>query len=243
MPTSRSFTVVFWNVLFDTRNPEVPAQHLRYKHIAKTLEQLNMPLDVVCLSEIEDSPSHGKHGEKIAELLGYEPGIWTYHAREREQIGVFGNQVKDTEFLMLDDGMAAAITQTGPITVAGVHLTHTIHRTAVRRQQIETVLEHLQGHDQAIIMGDFNSLPWHTPRRLVEAAGYRSVFKELYGFHPITSPIPEYQKLIISTWQRPVVGSGFSADDIYIKGPMNIIATGTLKSESDHKGVWATFTI
>lgn len=246
MPASRTFTVVFWNILFDDRKGSlVPPQAERHETIAGTLLGLDKKLDLVCLCEAEDSVTHGHLGEKIAKLTKNKPGHWTHYARDFEHIGMFGKEAKNVDFQTLGRKATAAITNIGPVTIAGVHLTHKWHSTAAQTREIKAVLETLAKNDRAVIMGDFNSMSMQNPRRTIESRGYQSVFKLLGQEQPVTAPIEAYRPLVLPLWQRIALGltKGFAADDIYVKGDIKIIGAGTFQGESDHLGIWATLEV
>lgn len=247
MTAKQTLTVVFWNILLDTREDSlVPQQVERHEKIAKSLKALGKNLDVVCLCEIENSKNHGHMGEKIAILTGNKQGKWTHHQspKDHEQIGMFGKKVGNVDFLALGH-KNAAITHVGTTAIAGIHLTYRITTTTHQRREIHKMLDQLSDEESAVIMGDFNSLPWQTPRRLVESYGYKSVFELLGRTQPVTSPIPEYRKMTLATWQRAIlrVGGGFSADDVYVRGNIKVKDAGIFKGESDHCAVWATLEI
>ena len=244
MAAANTFTVVFWNILLDTREDTlVPQQVERHEEIARRLQDLGKSLDVVCLCEIENSKNHGHMGERIAALTGNTPGKWTHHPspKDHEQIGMFGKKVKNVDFELLGN-KNGAIAHVGSTAVAGIHLTYRVTSTAHQRREINTMLDALSDEKNAVIMGDFNSLPWQAPRRLVESYGYTSVFEILGQEQPATSPILEYRPMTLPTWQQAILrlGDGFSADDIYIKGDLKVKDAGIFKGESDHCAVWAT---
>jgi endonuclease/exonuclease/phosphatase family metal-dependent hydrolase len=242
------FTVVFWNVLFDNReNTRVPAQIHRYEKNADTLLGLQKNLDVVCLAETEDSAEHGHLGQKIAQHTGHKHGSWIrHHRKDTEHIGMFGRHVKHVDFVPLSHNATATITSLGAAKVAGIHLTYRMPpNIRLLKQEVTEVLNTLEDTEQAVIMGDFNSLPWQPPRKLLEAHGYRSVFTLLGQRHPITGAVYEYRSLYLNGWQRMALTltKGFAADDIYIKGNITVKDAGTFRGESDHMGVWATIEI
>lgn len=244
MLAAKTFTVVFWNILLDTREDTlVPRQVERHEKIAKRLLELGKSLDVVCLCEIENSKNHGHMGERIAALTGNTPGKWTHHPspKDHEQIGMFGKKVTTIDFELLGN-KNGVITHVGATAVAGIHLTYRVTSTTHQRREITVMLDKLSSEKNAVIMGDFNSLSWQAPRRLVESYGYTSVFEILGQEQPATSPIPEYRQMTLTALQRAVMqlGDGFSADDIYVKGAIKVKDAGIFKGESDHCAVWAT---
>lgn len=247
MVAKQTFTVIFWNILLDAREKtRVPRQIDRHEQIAKALIGLDKDLDVVCLCEIENSKNHGHLGERIARLTGNDSGKWTHHQspKDHEQIGMFGQKVNDVKFLPLSH-KSGVTTNIGPVTVAGVHLTYRLATTHRQKHEVNLMLDELAGKKHAVIMGDFNSLPWQSPRKLVESYGYTSVFQLLGQKQPITSPIHEYRPLTLNRLQRAALrlGPGFAADDIYVKGDIAVKDAGIFKGESDHCGVWATLEI
>ena len=87
-------------------------------------------------------------------------------------------------------------------------------------------------------MGDFNSLPWQKPRKLIEADGFQSVFSLLVSKQPPTVPTSEYRPML-KKWQRLAIGKGLSADDIYVRG-LSVKDAGIFEEKSDHFGLWVT---
>lgn len=237
---SGELTVFSWNVLlYHLPTNEVKPQAERILACARSLLSLGKQMDIVALYEAEISDTHGNMGEKIAVLTGNESGFWEQHSRPNEQIGMFGKSVDSVEFVKLDDDKTAVISKVGPISIAGVHLTFDLRGSDRRSKQVQVVLDKLAHTDKAIIMGDFNSLPWQKPRKLIEANGFQSAFTTLGLKRPATVPTKEFRPLL-KKWERLTIGKGLAVDDIYCKG-LHVKDAGTFEGPSDHRGLWATF--
>jgi hypothetical protein len=236
-----SLNIATWNILFDHRpgSPFTP-QSERYESIAAKLLEMKDGLDVVCLSEVH-APWRISYGQKISELVFGTPGFWVDHSREDEQIGFCGPSVESIEPIVLDEDKTAVITKVGGVSIAGAHLTYMLKGTHVRVRQINVLLDRLKNEEKAVIMGDFNALPWQKPRKLIEKAGYQSVFSLLGIPRKPTTPTADYMKYL-KPYERMLVGKGLPLDDIYIKG-LEVESTGVLEADSDHLGIWAKIKI
>lgn len=235
-----TYTVAAWNILLDrTHGDYVSPQHERIESQAKTLADLGKTLDVVAICEAEKT-ENVHNGELLAKLAGYGIGRWHRHSRKGEHIGMFGAQVGETQPLDLGHKKTAVITKLGNVSIAGTHLKFQL-RGQERSEQIGVLLEHLSAEERSVIMGDFNSLSRQTPRRLLKAAGYVSVFDALGARRPRTVPTKAYRPMLtpvrkLGSWP------GLNVDDIYIKN-LEVQEAGSFVGDSDHAGVWATLKI
>ncbi len=137
----------------------------------------------------------------------------------------------------MDQRKAIAATIAG-IMVIATHLSFSIPRFDWRVKQVRQLLEASKDEDRAVIMADFNCMPWQKPRKMLEAAGFTSVAKNMQPANPVTFPSPLY-KPKLSFLHRLVSHRGLSIDDIYVKG-LEIVDSGLIEGDSDHFGVWAT---
>lgn len=232
LDVENSFNVIAWNILLHRDFPQAE----RFAACAHKLIDLNKELSVVSLFETE--VVSGRHtGEVIAELTGNAPGGWYQHNRKREYAGMFGSRVGGVESVDLGYKKKAVITKLGEISIAGVHLKYQLHGSE-RADQMSILLDRMHDESHAVIMGDFNCLPWQRPRRMIEAAGYRSVFEVLDEAYPRTVPTPGF-KSALPFWKQIAVGKGLAIDDVYVKN-VQVIDAGSFVGESDHAGVWAT---
>lgn len=229
------FNVVTWNILLDRSHGElVTQQHERIESQAKKLLELGMNLDVVGICEAE-----GRNGQLIAEMTGNSEGFWYPHSRRDEHIGVFGSLVERSKPVYLGHKKTAVVTEVmGGVAVAQIHLKRQ-NRGPERSEQMAVLLDRLKGYDQAVIMGDTNCLPWQRPLRMMEEAGFVSVFEALgHRALPRTVPTPEYRKMLKMS-HRLLVGKGLAVDGIYVKN-LDVINAGTAVGDSDHALVGAT---
>ena len=242
--SSGQFSVVSWNILFDkSRGDRVPSQQSRLNDIIATLDSFERPVDVMGLLEVEKSADLGQHGEIIAEKLGYGAGSWQPHSRKREHIGMCGAAVEDVEFVDIGHNRLAAVTRLGDMAIAAVHLKRPPKyiRGGERTEEMGALLDYLGDVDQAVIMGDFNSLAAQRPRRMLARQSFKSVFTLTSGRRPQTIPTPDYEFMLSPKEQRwlKYVRPLLSIDDIYVKN-LDVLEAGTLVGESDHVLLHAT---
>lgn len=243
MESDAKFTVATWNILLDrTHGDAIPPQSERLDSIIDTLASFDGNLDAVVLQEVEESEI-GQHGDIVTEKLGYGPARWQRHSRKNEYIGMFGNAVSELEFCDLTYNKQAVIAKLGDVAVAGVHLKKPKKPLdiAERMAQTRTLLERLEDSRQAVIMGDFNSSPLQLPRRLLIHHGYQSVFSLTRQPRPATVPTERYRHALSPMERRAVKLGGrlLAVDDIYVKN-LEVLETGTLVGDSDHKLVYAS---
>ena len=243
-----TFNVAAWNVLLDlTHGDKVMPQRDRLGNLAKrliTLEQDIGFLDAVNLSEAQESEI-GHHGRLIASMLSYPEGYWVKHSRKKagEHIGMFGDKVTNAQAIDLQHGKRAILTRVGGVAIVGAHLKFQLHGPE-RSLQMATLLQHISQEDQAVVMGDFNSLPWQEPRKMLEAEGFTSVFELTNQRRLATVPSPEYRampnpKRRLGILAGRMVGIRMNVDDIYVRN-LSVHAAGFFSGDSDHLGVWAT---
>lgn len=230
--------VTVWNILYDHGDFfGVGPQIKRTGSHVRTLRELPVPLDIVGLVEVEHSTEDGHLGEYIAEHTVGGEGIWAEHSRPNEHIGLFGRSITQAKVHGLDGNRKMIVSNVSGIDVALVHLTFGLRGDKLRKRQTEQVIDVLANSDRTIIMGDFNSASWQKSRKLLEEAGFISVFSALGRRRPPTIVAPGYRKNLPLRYQiatRP----GFSPDDIYVRG-VNVLGAGVFDGDSDHRGVWA----
>lgn len=214
--------------------------------LADTLRDQVPGLDALGMSEVERTAA-GNTGLEVARRLGLSSTYWHGLTRSRPNEGIFLATKKEAVAIQahdLDPGhdhRSALTAKLGNITVAATHLSWEVNRADWRRRQTEILLYKLATARQAIILGDFNSLPWQKPRRMLERHGFKSVARQL-DFGP-TYPVEPYGRESTPAGRYRLVKAlgGFSIDDIYTCG-LRLVDGGTFEGPSDHRGVWATVT-
>lgn len=238
-------TLVNWNILLDYTRSNLPTdspnfilpQKKRIDAQTAALGQLGVPLDVVCLQEVQ-----GDHGKYIADKLGHDPGEWFNHntsKRSGEHIGMFGNKITTVEAIQTRHDKLAVATKIGSLAVVGLHNRHEIIGP-MRTRQTEDILDALRDEPVAAMMGDVNAVGWQKPHRLIKAAGFMSVFDMVGMPEPKTHPVEAYKSIFYSPLKQTIIPRGTASDRIYVRG-CEVIDAGVFESEaSDHRGIWAT---
>ena len=108
-------------------------------------------------------------------------------------------------------------------------------------EEMGALLDYLGDTEQAVVMGDFNSLALQRPRRMLAQQSFKSVFTLTAGRRPPTIPTPDYEFMLSPKEQRwlKLVRPLLSIDDIYVKN-LGVVEAGTLVGESDHVLLHAT---
>lgn len=235
--------VVAWNILLDykrTRAGLIAPQVSRLSSHIETLGRLDMPLDVVCLQEVQQTKK-ANHGELIAGALGHEPGFWFNHntsKRPGEYIGMFGSSVESAESFETPHDKLGVVTRVGRTAIVGLH-NRNEKWGPMRADQTEAVIDYLEGEEHAIVVGDANASPFERSRRMLHKAGFQSVFK-LAGFrNPVTHPTPEYRDIFYPLPVKLAVPRGTSSDIIYVRGCEVVGKPIVFKGDSDHYGLAA----
>lgn len=238
MSEKKTLKIATWNILLDNTGSGVKPQSERLDSFAKAINAQDGKMDAMLICEAEQTKD-GNNGHILAKKTGHKnTAKWHQHNDNYEYISFFGEKVDKVTSIPLDCGRVAVITVIDGIALIGVHLTYRLLGTQIRTNQISKVIEVADQYDKAIILGDFNSLVWQRPRRLIEQAGFDSAFRQIGKIHPITSPMKDYKKYV-KKWQRPFVQIGFSVDDFYLKG-LKAIKIDTMHGETDHLGLVAT---
>ena len=242
--------IVSWNILLDqTRvnkgliEPQAKRIHSQIQTIQDLRLSHGVEPDVVGICEAERTKKWQNHGQLMAEAIADTRGYWVSHNHikrnhEREYIGVFGTQVTNAEILELPSDKKAVITRVGDIAIAMNHFRN--QRVGNDRElQSRVLLDYLKDDEQAIIMGDFNALPYEKARRLIHNAGFVSVYKALKLPYPMTQPTEKYRDLFVTA---PRVLQRYTSlaniDDIYVRG-LTVNDADTFVGDSDHYGLWA----
>ncbi len=238
-------TLVSWNILLDYKrrkfpvdSPQyIPEQKERIDIHVETLMNIGVPLDAVCLQEVQN-----KHGEYIATRLGHRPGTWFNHNTTRrggEHIGMFGTKVASVEEVQTRHDKVAVFTKIGSLAVVGFHNRHEIFGP-MRSEQTEDFLGRVVGQECAALMGDLNAVGWQKPNRLIRDAGFVSVFELLGLPEPKTHPVDAYRDIFYSPVKKLILPHGTASDRIYVRG-CEVLDAGVFESDAaDHRGVWAT---
>lgn len=200
---------------------------------------------VISLCEVELGQSGEPNGLFVANELGLSVHGFASHAGKRDGVFVAADTGwSEPKATILDPehaGRVALKTSLGGIAVAGGHWSHEASKNRWRVQQTNATLGMLAGK-HGVIMGDFNCLRVQQPRQSMARAGYRSVLSSLgLPRPPITFPTQKYRSRTVRWYQQPLVGRGYSIDDVYVNdGSFEIVDGGRLEGEADHFGVWAT---
>ena len=233
---SNSFNVVSWNIFLDktrAKNNIIKYQKDRVESQAKTLAELGLELDAVLLHEVE-----GKHGARIAELTGYEPGHWEQHNRKNEHIGAFGQSIDAAKFFDIGHDRKIVKVMMGNLAVFGLHLSARPKRYFMRVEEMEAVCELIDQEDEALIAGDFNGIRQEKARRMLARRGFSSVFRETGGKPPFY-PTDKYRDILWTPKQQRVLGRWVSIDDMLVRG-VTVQDAGAFEGDSDHFGLHAT---
>lgn len=229
-----TFSVVTLNTLLDRRHGDAVApQAARLASCARALLALDMPLDVVCLQEVE-----GNNGSQIAASCGFDDSYWAVHPkyRKNEHIGMFGERVRYMTALPLGLGKTAVVTTVEGVPVFGVHLRAGHRQTAARHRETRALLWHTLGHSTAVVVGDANGPRWDPARRLLTKSGFT---------HDTVSPVAtfpasEYRDTMLSPTKSWLLSRGMELDVIMTKGEIEVVEQGVVTgADSDHLGRWA----
>lgn len=230
------FSVCSWNILTTytgNQHNTVPQEH-RLPSIVDQITEIDP--DICGLYEVRDTTVDDLHTR-----IGHDHSLITPYSHELHGMSqALTSRLEQTDAAIIDykDGNRKGLVATiDGIAVVASHLSYEFTRFSWRTAQVADILQHVGSAETAIIMGDFNCLPWQKPRRMLEAAGFTSVMKTLHPKSPVTFPTPQYLPLLRPI-QQLIVKPGLSIDDIYIKG-LRVIEGGLIEGDSDHYGLWA----
>src|SRR4030095_15742919 len=254
--TAPKFHVASWNILID-RKPYTPTlpQHQRCDSLGDTLQAVGVPFDFLGLYEVEGTAEQNC-GRHIANTLGLKHSRLAHHGRDEEGIMLSSRRpLKNVRVVTLDPEHGrrqAIIAEQGPLAVVSTHLiAHLValkgNRLAAyttahkwRIKEVTTLLGQLTNYETVILMGDFNCLPSHKPRKLLEANGFTSILSKLsLERRSSTFPTEAYRDISVRPWQNRLIPKGISIDDIYIKN-LSFVTGDLFEGNSDHQGIWAT---
>ncbi|HEY1064202.1 MAG TPA: hypothetical protein VGE30_02775 [Candidatus Saccharimonadales bacterium] len=233
-----------WNILLDVKHGDkVPPQAQRLEALAYTIEtaqqRVGRRFDYLGILEAQKTED-GQNGDVLAAHLGYEPGVWHPHSRIKsgEHLGLIGTQVCEADFMNLPTGKMAAMAWAGSVLFTATHFRFQL-KGKERSMQAAGLMEQIGDVERGVLFLDPNCLAWQEPRRIIEAAGYRSVF-ELTGRAPIRTALTNktYRRAMLSIPERLASGRGLWVDDIYVKG-LDVLDAYALEGESDHSLVGA----
>ncbi len=234
-------TVATWNIFLNSSFPQTE----RIDDITDKLVELDGQhgLSAVALQEVMAlRGSH--HGDMIATKLGMD-GYWAAHSRKKlgEHIGVIGRDLSDMSAKPLGHNKTAVKVYLGDTAFVGLHLRKQTGRQFPRgseqNEQTEELLEWVADDEKAILAGDFNCLPFHTPRKMIEAEGFHSAFKDIPLGRKATVPTPEFLHSLSNKDRRAVrvFGRWLNVDDIYLRN-LTAVDGGYEVGKADHYLAW-----
>jgi len=239
------FSVATWNIFLDRRFP----QSERIDDIIETLARLDnrCQLGAIALQEVQVSDT-ANHATYIADQL-YMDGLWVPHSRQKlgEHVGLIGNDLHSADWIDLGHGKSAVKAYLGDVALVSMHLRKQpkkhFPRGPEQVEQVEKLLDWVQEDEKAVLMGDWNCLPFHRPRQMLEKAWFHSVFSDVPNRRRATVPTPEFIGALTDRDRRAVrlLGPLLNVDDIYVRG-LTATAAGYGEGKSDHRLVWAKLT-
>lgn len=160
---------------------QTPPQYERIPQIAQDIQILDPDVLVIC--EIQTSSAED-YLAKLTSETGLEVRIQAEQKDADEGIAILTKPDIDTSNVTSFEivpgerrfGIAAKI---GNVTLVGVHYPWQISRFRKRTEITQRLLESTQAQQQAVIAGDFNSLPQHRARRLFTQAGFLAATQAL----------------------------------------------------------------
>jgi len=238
-------SVATWNIFLDRRF----SQPERIDDIVETLGRLDnrLQLGAIALQEVQASDA-ANHATHIADQL-YMDGLWVPHSRHNlgEHVGLIGYDMHNADWIDLGHGKSAVKAYLGDVALVSMHLRKQpkkhFPRGPEQVEQVEKLLDWVQYDEKAVIMGDWNCLPFHRPRRTLERANFHSVFADVPNRRRATVPTPEFIEALSDRDRRAVrlLGPLLNVDDIYVRG-LTATAANYVEGRSDHRLVWAKLT-
>lgn len=233
-------TIATWNILLDKRAP----QYGRIDRIADTLSRMHTAhrLSAIALQEVQIKEQD--NGARLASELEMK-AVWSLHSRRNqgEHIGLIGAELHGFEEKDVGHNKIAVKAYLGDVAIVSTHLRKQpgkhFPRGIEQNEQIESLLEWVDDDGQLIVMGDFNCLNFHRPRRMLEDAGLHSAFEDV-GRRRATVPTREFRHLMNEKDRRAqrIMGRWLNVDDIYLRN-LHAIQTGYVEGASDHWLAWA----
>lgn len=237
-------SVATWNIFLNRAFPQPD----RIEAIADKLFELQSRLDLsgVALQEVM-ALDGTHHGRQLTNKLGMD-GLWVPHSRKSlgEHIGLMGHGLQGLDKRDLGHKKTAVKGYLGDTAIVSVHLRKQTGRQFPRGseqvEQTEEILDWLSDDEKAVVMGDFNCLPFHAPRKMIERAGFRGMTDDLPINRRATVPTPEFLASLSDKDRRAVriFGRWLNVDDIYSRG-LTVVDGGYDKGDSDHYLVWGKF--
>ncbi len=237
-PLSRHFRMIIlsWNVLTNNLpNSRIPAQNTRIDSIVSSINALEP--DVAGIYELDSAlavsmPASIKH--RHVTTTSYAPAKYGISMSLSSNLPQSGTRIID---FTDKDQRKAIISKLDGITIVAAHLSYKLVAFSWRTAQVRDILAAVGDDDQAVVMADFNCMPWQKPRRLLKQAGFVPVTTLLTPSSPVTFPTPRYRHLL-SVFHQLIALPGLRLDDMYIKN-LTFVEGGLVEGESDHFGVWA----
>lgn len=240
------YSFATWNILTPwPGDGEFPPQSERVGSFATALANAGPDeFSAVSLYEVELDADNNSNGLEVVKGLSLPNHGTAYNEKNNE--GLFMASADNwsiPEAFVLDPnhaGQAALTTTHDDITAIGSIWSFEVSQRKARLAQSAATLGKVAG-SHSVIMSDFNCLRFQKPRRMIKEFGHTSLMSELGLPRPrITFPTQEYRHKTVRWYQQPLVGRGYSLDDIYISPGLEMVDGGRLKGESDHYGLWVT---
>lgn len=235
--------VATWNILYDDGFFGAESQTNRLQNFLDTLSGLPVNLDVVGLQEVEAESDTGHIGKRLAQSLTASDGYWVPHSRPGESIGLLGSLV-ESELCEVHDNEAGRKfikLKAGGIDFNVVHLAFALNGDKLRQLQAGNIIDTIKLGSKAVVMGDFNSLSRQRSRRIIENAGFVSVFEAMGKPRPATVLTEKYRKYLPFKF-RMATKYGLMPDDMYVRG-VEVLDAGVFEGDSDHRGIWARLAV
>ena len=272
-PSPTRINVLSWNMLLDTtrtNKKRIRPQSDRLPGFIRALQQFDGRLDYVGLQEAAAEKGRN-NGAALARALGFDTSFFIQHnipredepgiGRRNEYLGAFGSVVDNAEPFDIGHNRKAVVTTVGKLAIINTHFRARAKYADVRVENAEKTVEIANQYDNAVITIDANERRGRPARRVLEDAGYHSVFTLLDRPHPATFPVQAYKKEMYRVpfaYALPAV----AIDDILVRGgDIRVIDAGTIdtppvpmnpvidtdgriirvpEGPSDHSGIWTT---
>lgn len=235
-------TVATWNIFLNKSFPQPDRINAITDKLVDFDTQQNLSAlalqEVMAIDDIH-------HGDIIKAKLGMD-GLFEPHSRKKlgEHIGLVGNNLADIGTKDLGYNKVAIKAYLGDIALVSLHLRKQTGKQFPRGleqvEQSEKLLEWVADDDKVIMMGDFNCLPFHRPRKMFETEGFHHAFGDTHTRRRYTVPTSDFLNTLSVSDQRAVklFGRWLNVDDIYLRN-LTAVDGGYDEGSSDHRMVWA----
>lgn len=210
----------------------------------KLQDKIGGKFDAINFPEVAAPPSNT--AKYLARWLDYTQYGHAVHPSNTDGIlMVVGPNATQPTTIMHEEGSlsrASIISSIGATGILGMHPVHYVTRFRTRNRQMGHALDNVRNYRSAIAMGDFNAMPTHESRQLLEDEGYLSVLGELgLGSEP-TFPTKPYVDRSLTRLQKLILVNpfirGLPLDGIYVRNG-RVLNGGLDEADTDHKIVYA----